>query len=108
MVKNVIDHKRQIKVGAAVLGLGTVLGAGYKKYQNIKINKLQLEKIKALEKKEMLALESELEKYKISGTRKEKIMALVLFGSIGAIILGSKVRSLKKKGGNNKKKTLKN
>ena len=102
----IINHKQEFKVGAAVLTGVAFSGMAYKKYQNMKMTKLQKEKIEVLKKEKMAALKAELEKSKLSAARKKKIMTLFLLGSVGAIILGSKVKSLKK-GGSNKKLTLK-
>ena len=109
MLRPVINHKQEFKVGAAALTAVAFTGVAYKKYQNMKITKLQKEKIEILKKEKMAELKAELdkiEKNKLSAARKKKIMTLFLLGSVGAIILGSKVKSLKK-GGSNKKRTLK-
>ena len=106
MLRPVINHKTEFKVGAAALGAIAFTGVAYKKYQNMKMTKLQKEKIEILKKEKMAALKAELEKSDLSTARKKKIMTLFLLGSVGAIILGQKVKSLKK-GGSNKKLTLK-
>lgn len=106
ILKSVSHHKQEFKVGAAVLSGVALSGVAYKKYQNMKMTKLQKEKIEALKKEKMAALKDELEKSKLSSSRKKRIMMVFLLWSVGAIILGSKGKSLKK-GGSNKKKTLK-
>lgn len=106
ILRPVINHKQEFKVGAAVLAAVAFTGVAYKKYQNIKMTKLQKEKIETIKKEKMAELKAELEKSKFSAARKKKIMTLFLLGSVGAIVLGSKVKSLKK-GGSNKKLTLK-
>lgn len=99
-------NKKSLLVAASALGLLSSAGSAFKKYQNIKMTKIQKEKIEAVKKEKMAVLKAELKKSKLSASRKKKIMMLFLLSSIGAIILGSKVKSLKK-GGSNKKKTLK-
>lgn len=112
ILRPVVHHKTEFKVGAAALAAVAFTGVAYKKYQNMKMTKLQKQKIEILKKEKMTQLKAELDKLdktdknKLSAARKKKIMTLFLLGSVGAIILGSKVKSLKK-GGSNKKKTLK-
>lgn len=100
------NDNEALLVGLATLGFGGMVGLALKKkYQNYKINKEQKEKIEVLKKGKFSVLKSILKKLNLSKKKRKIILTIFLLTSIGAIILGSKAKSLKK-GGNNKKKTL--
>lgn len=95
-------------VGLTVLGFGGMVGLTIKKkYENYKISKEQKEKIEVFKKGKFSVLKTILERLNLSKSKKKIILTIFLLTSIGAIILGSKVKSLKKGGNNKKQKTLK-
>lgn len=95
IIPDISQNKKYLAVGALALGLG---GIGYKRYQNMKISQKQKKEIEDLRNKEIKIFEEKLKKMELDKEQKKKMIRYFLLYSIGAILIGSTIRHLKKGG----------